>query len=179
CSGRADVVISQSSGRRPRMESRTHPPTIKASNPWFSRTRKIFSALTGMVSFILICSSPVYHLLRRLAAADADVADMLLFKRHTSGCCLNVLFDLIFTFSGTAPHGFYESRFCVDKFFKLVIVFRRIGMAVAVGSGSLQHVFLHGIQYFLYFCRKFFKRYHIFLSGIPAADHSLSVLDIL
>ena len=48
-----------------------------------------------------------------------------------------------------------------------------------MAAGTFQHLLLHPVQDFLNLFGKLFKAYRVFFSGIPAADYSLSVFNIL
>ena len=70
----------------------------------------LFNLLYSVVG--LVCSAPVNHVLRRLAAAYADIRDFFLFKRNTSAGCRCSFLDGILTMIA-APHCFNEAG-CLD-----------------------------------------------------------------
>ena len=104
---------------------------------------------------------------------------MFLLKRHTSGCSLNIFFDLVLTCAVTAPHSFYEAWFVNNSIFEFFIVCSNISMGISVLTCTLQHIFLDCFQDFLYFLHKLIKCNSIFLSCITTANDSLTILDIL
>ena len=104
---------------------------------------------------------------------------MFLLKRHTSGCCLYIFFDLVFALAVSAPHSFDKSRFIVDGIFEFFVVCCNISMSVTMCTCALQHLFLHEIKNFLNFGSQLIEGNNIFFSCVTTADHSLSVLDIL
>ena len=103
-----------------------------------------FNLLYSVVG--LVCSAPVNHVLRRLAAAYADIRDFFLFKRNTSaGCCCSFL-DGILTGLIAAPHCFNEAGCFVDDFFKFIHCFCNVGSGFTVFGCFFQHIFVNFIQ---------------------------------
>ena len=128
--------------------------------------------------FRSICLAPVHHLLRRLSAADAGLAQVLLLEGHAAGCRRGVFLDLVLAGLVAAPHGFHEARLVDDRVLNSRNrSLRRCGRPVC--SCPLQHIVLHRLQQLLTFAAQLFEGRRVLFSGIAAADDGLAVLDIL
>src|SRR5699024_6613667 len=92
---------------------------------------------------LLICSSPVNHLLRRFSAAHAGIAQVFLLKRNAAGGSGNIFLDLVLALLTAAPHRFHKSRLLLNRLLELLIICRRICVSVSVSSSALKHILLN------------------------------------
>jgi len=144
------------------------PPTAYASypacvsvsiiKPTFFGNAMIILPAPYLHSISLICLSPIYQLMRRLAAADADPRNFLpVVKRHTSCGCRKIFFYFIFTRLFAAPHTADKALFVKNRFRKLLIIVRVVDVRVPVRFCTRKHIMLNGFQQLFHLCFQFIQ----------------------
>src|SRR5699024_2795506 len=181
-SGFADVVISQSSGSLPSIESLTHPPTAYASKSCSLSFRMIHCTFSGsliLTCSILVCFTPENFVFCRFSAVNTSVGNRLFIFDQTSGsgsACLCL--DRFFTAFISTPHRFDESSVVLEFCNHFIHGLCLIDVAVQECFCSCIHILLNCLEKFSQCCRYLVDCYNSLLSCVTSYKDCLAVFDI-
>ena len=119
-------------------------------------------------------------MLRRFAAADADIGEMLFLHRDASGChAAGLCLDLVLARFLAAPHCFHKAFLILDCVFHLVHRDCRADMRIKEIFRFRIQILLDRLKDLSQLRGDLIHRNNDLLTCIPAHDYDLAVLDIL